>query len=90
MALNIKNGDVERLASDVARLTGETKTEAIRRALEERKGRLAMRVVRKDRRADILHFLERDVWPLVPKRQIGRRLTRRQQDDILGYGKSGV
>jgi antitoxin VapB len=90
MALNIKNRDVERLASDVAGLTGETKTEAIRRALEERKGRLAMRVVRKDRRADILQFLERDVWPLVPKNQIGRRLTRRQEEDILGYGKGGV
>ena len=90
MALNIKNRDVERLASDVAGLTGETKTEAIRRALEERQGRLAMRVVRKDRRADILQFLERDVWPLVPKNQFGRRLTRRQEEDILGYGKGGV
>ncbi|HYD05907.1 MAG TPA: type II toxin-antitoxin system VapB family antitoxin, partial [Reyranella sp.] len=40
MALNIKNLAVERLAADVARLTGESKTEAIRRALEERKRRL--------------------------------------------------
>ena len=37
MALNIKNTEVERLAAEVAELSQETKTEAIRRALEERK-----------------------------------------------------
>ena len=42
MALNIKNREVERLASEVATLAGESKTEAVRRALEERRGRLAM------------------------------------------------
>src|SRR4029453_11787484 len=40
MALNLKNAEVERLAAEVARLTGESKTEAIRRALEERRQRL--------------------------------------------------
>lgn len=34
MALNIKNREVERLAAEIAALTGESKTEAIRRALE--------------------------------------------------------
>ena len=37
MALNIKNPEAEQLASEVAALTGETKTEAIRVALFERK-----------------------------------------------------
>ncbi len=90
MALNIKNEEVERLAGEVANLAGETKTEAVRRALEERKSRLAMRVARRDRRADILAFLEREVWPLVPRTRLGRRLTRREEDEILGYGKGGV
>jgi hypothetical protein len=40
MALNLKNAQVERLAAEVAKLTGESKTEAIRRALEERRRRL--------------------------------------------------
>ena len=40
MALTIKNAEVERLATEVARLTGETKTQAIRVALEERRRRL--------------------------------------------------
>jgi antitoxin VapB len=37
MALNLKNDEVERLAADVAAMTSESKTEAIRRALMERK-----------------------------------------------------
>ena len=41
MALNIKNASVENLALELSQLTGESKTEAIRRALEERKQRLA-------------------------------------------------
>lgn len=39
MALNLKNVEVDRLAAEVARLTGESKTKAIRRALEERRQR---------------------------------------------------
>jgi hypothetical protein len=49
-----------------------------------------MRVVRRDRRAEILDFLAREVWPLADKRQLGRHLTRREEDKILGYGKDGI
>ena len=42
MALNIKDPETERLASEVASMTGESKTRAIRKALEERKERLAL------------------------------------------------
>lgn len=89
MALNLKNGEVERLAAEVAQLTGETKTEAIRRALEERRRRLkgAAGDGRRDR---VLRHLESKVWPKVPKRERGRRLSRREEDAILGYGPGGV
>jgi antitoxin VapB len=90
MALNIKNRDVERLAAEVADLAGETKTEAIRRALEERRSRLVLRVGSKDRRADVLRVLERDIWPNIPRRMLGRRLSRAEEDRILGYGSRGV
>jgi antitoxin VapB len=90
VALNIKNPEVERLAAEAARLTGESKTESIRRALEDRVARLRLRVVSRDREADVLRYLEREVWPLVPKRILGRRLTRREEDRILGYGPEGV
>lgn len=89
MALNIKNAEVERLATEVARLAGESKTEAIRRALDERRRRLRG-ASPGDRRARVVAFLKKKVWPGVPKEQLGRRLTREEEDAILGYGPSGV
>ena len=90
MALNIKNAEVERLVEEISRLTGESKTEAVRRALEERKGRLAFRVAH-DNRADRLRaFLAREIWPVVPKEQLGRPLSKAEEEAILGYGESGV
>ena len=90
MALNIKNEEVERLATEVARMTGESKTEAIRRALVERRQRLAYRISPADREAHALRFLESEVWPRIPEDQFGRRLSRSEEDQILGYGPEGV
>lgn len=90
MALNIKNVEVERLAEESSRLAGETKTEAIRKALEERVARQRLRVVKRDREGELRRHLERDVWPLVPRKALGKPLTRRQEDEILGYGPEGV
>lgn len=89
MALNIKSAEVERLAAEVARLTGESKTEAIRRALDERRRRLKGTSAG-DRRTRALTFLKKKVWPSIPRPQLGRRLTRAEEDAILGYGPSGV
>jgi antitoxin VapB len=89
MALNLKNAEVERLAAEVARLTGESKTEAIRRALEERKRRLRT-ASNDDRRARVLRFLNKKVWPAMPREELGRRLTRAEEDEILGLGGDGV
>jgi antitoxin VapB len=89
MAMNIKNATVERLATEVARLTGETKTEAIRKALEERKRRIKGSPAGA-RRAAVLSFLRKRVWRALPKREVGRVLTRAEEDGILGYGPDGV
>ena len=89
MPLNIKNAAVERLAAEVARLTGESKTEAIRRALEERRRRLKGTSA-DERRARVLRVLDKKVWPTLPAGERGRRLTRAEEDDILGYGPAGV
>jgi antitoxin VapB len=89
VALNLKNAEVERLAAEVARLTGETKTEAIRKALEERRRRLRA-PARSARRARLLAFLETKVWPTIPPDQLSRRLSRAEEEEILGYGPGGV
>lgn len=90
MALNLKNAEVERLVVEVAELAGETKTEAVRRALEERLERLAERRAPVGRSAAARQFLEDEVWPLVLQAELGRRLTRAEEDEILGYGPEGV
>ena len=90
MALNIKNETVERLVTEVARLAGETKTEAVRRALEERKARLAFRVTENNRGARIRRFLENEVWPQIPEQELSRPLTKDEKEKILGYGPEGV
>ena len=90
MGLNIKNPEVERLAAEVAALAGESKTEAIRRALAERRERLRYRGARRDTYGHALEFLKREVWPRIPKAQRGRRPTPAEEAEILGYGPEGV
>ena len=89
MALNIKNVDVERLAREVADLAHETKTEAIRRALVERRARLQARAGKPGGRRSLREYLERNVWPLMPAGELGRMLSREEEDRILGYGPEG-
>jgi len=90
MALNIKNPEVESLAAEVAKLAGETKTEAVRRALLERKQRLAFRVVERGRGRSFLHYLEAEVWPRVPKGVLGKTLSKAEREGLLGYARDGV
>jgi antitoxin VapB len=90
MGLNLKNQEVERLAAEVAALVGETKTEAIRRALEERKQRLSLQGPHRDRKARLENLLATEVWPMIPKRLLGKRLSRKEHDRILGYGREGI
>jgi len=87
--MNIKNPSVERLAAEVAAIAGESKTEAIRKALEERKRRLVAAPAG-DRRAAVLSFLKKKVWTGVPRKEKGRVLSRAEEDAILGYGPEGV
>jgi antitoxin VapB len=90
VALNIKDTLVDRLAKEVAALSGESKTGAIRTALLERKERLAFGSREGDRAANVRAFLEQEVWPQVPKAVRGKRLSKRDRERILGYGPHGV
>jgi antitoxin VapB len=90
MALNIKDREAERLAAEVAAMTGESKTRAVKVALQERKERLVLRVVRRDRGQALRRFLEQEVWPEVPRTVLGCRVTRREREAILGYGPDGL
>ena len=90
MALNIKDSDTEKLAAEVAALAGETKTRAVRVALEQRKERLMLKSGPARRRANLRRFLEDEAWPQIPREQLGKRISRKDREAILGYGPAGV
>ncbi len=90
MGMNIKNEKVERLAEELANITGESKTAVILRALEECRERITNSPSGKRRMAQALDFLEREIWPTVPRKLLGRRVTKREREGILGYARSGV
>ncbi len=90
MALNIKNQDVEKLLDELVQITGESKTQAVHKALEERRQRLALRFGAQQNGIRLLAFLQDEVWPLIPVNLRGTRLTRDEEEAILGYGVHGV
>ncbi len=90
MALNIKNPEVEGLAAEVAGLTGESKTEAIRKALAERRARLRLRISAAGVEERAMRFLETEICARIPPEQLGRMPDRAEREEILGYGTSGV
>jgi antitoxin VapB len=89
MALNIKDPETERLASEVASLTGTTKTGAVRYALRQALKSLSRPPVQQ--RAEALtRFLEEEIWPLIPPDQLGKPLSKTEREQILGFGEDGV
>ncbi len=90
MALNIKDSETIRLADELAALTGETKTRAVRTALEERKQRLARCLSPKERSRRLADLLEGEIWPQVPPEVLGKPISRERREAILGYGSEGV
>jgi antitoxin VapB len=82
MALNIRNPEAEELAEALAKLAGETKTEAVTRALRDRLARL--RRERAGRRlADELDEIARHCARLPVK-------DSRTPEEILGYDERGL
>jgi antitoxin VapB len=90
MALNIKNQDVENLLNSVVKMTGESKTEAVRKALEERQQRLALRFMVTQDDNWLNTFLGEEIWPQIPPDQLGTRLSKEEEEAILGMGDLGV
>lgn len=91
MALNIKDQETEKLAAEVAELTGESKTGAVREALREKRDRLALerKGARPRRRGDLARFLETQIWPQIPKELRGKPISKAEREEILGYGPEG-
>jgi len=82
MAMSIKNDETERLARQVARETGESLTQAIQKALQERWERLKVR-----RRSQVLVGQVEDLLRRVDALP---NLDSRPEDEILGYDEHGA
>ena len=82
MALNIRNPEAEKLAAELARATGESKTEAVTKALRDRLVRV--RLERRRRRlADELEEIAEHCASLPV-------LDGRPAGEILGYDERGL
>jgi antitoxin VapB len=82
MALSIRNPKAEKLAREIAAESGETITQAITVALEERLERLRGRSTTTDLVEEMLRISKR--CSAIPVRD------QRSCDEILGYDPSGV
>ena len=82
MALNIRNRTTEELAATLASLTGETKTEAVTRALEDRLAKVRSRPLGRNL-VEELHEIALHCASLPV-------LGDRSADDTLGYDERGV
>jgi antitoxin VapB len=89
MALNIKDPETERLAAEVAALTGKTKTGAIRYALRQvLQAKSAPSVTQREEH--LTRFLEEEIWPLIPPDQLGKPVSKAEREEILGFGQDGA
>jgi antitoxin VapB len=82
MALSIKDPDTERLARDLARLTGESITMATKRAIEERLRRVGSRAQKGILLEELAQIRRR--WSTMPI------LDQRTPDEIIGYDETGL
>lgn len=82
MAMSIKSMEVERLAREIAKKTGESLTSAIEKALRERLERL-----KQERRQRIIHAQLEEILTRVDRLPV---LDSRRPDEILGYDEHGL
>ncbi|MEX2229624.1 MAG: type II toxin-antitoxin system VapB family antitoxin [Dehalococcoidia bacterium] len=89
MAPNIDDAEVERLIEKLAAITGETPRDVIRTALADRLARIEEQARRRRQIDEYLSYLTHELWPNLPPGELGRVLTREEEDNILGYGSHG-
>ncbi|HYZ83229.1 MAG TPA: type II toxin-antitoxin system VapB family antitoxin [Bryobacteraceae bacterium] len=82
MALNIRNPEAERLAEELARYTGESKTEAVTKALRDRLERV--------RRERSTRGLAERLAAIAEHFANLPELDPRTPDEILGYDEHGL
>ena len=88
MAPNFENKEIEQLAAEIAKLAGESESDAVRQALRERRDRLELMTGERRRpEGGLRHFLETKIWPQIPEEHRGGPpMTKEERAKLLGYG----
>ena len=80
MAINIKDAETDRLARELAELTGQPITDAVRVAIEERLARLRVRPT-----VTVDSLLE-----IIDRGRARTTIDGRPEAELLGYGADGL
>lgn len=79
--VNLKSDRVATLVDRLVTITGESKVDAVARALE-----LRLTTLSTDTKASrVLAWLETQVWPNLPEGVRGRSPSKEEQEDLLGF-----
>jgi antitoxin VapB len=82
MALNIKDPEADRLVRELVAVTGESITDAARKAFAERLQRVRARNVPAANRARVRDIIDRG--------RARQAVDARSDDEILGYDENGI
>lgn len=91
MALTIRDSETEALVAEIARLTGESKTATVRRAVRDARDRLTAvdREAAAARAVRVRRLLEDEIWPQVGADDIQAPLSKAEREAILGLDDPG-
>lgn len=83
---HVKNPTISRLAAELALMTGESRTEAIRGALEEKLVRLSRLSSHRERRAELVRIFGGEIRTMIRAGGKKRALSPEEVQELLAYG----
>lgn len=79
MPITINEPELERLVHEIAAELQLNEAEALTSIIRDHADYLK-------RRGAVMNWLQNDVWPNIPSEVRGKRITREEKAEILGYG----
>ncbi|HEY0023067.1 MAG TPA: hypothetical protein VGB24_09155 [Longimicrobium sp.] len=80
MPITIDNPELERLIQEIAAELQLDEADALTSIIHDHADYLK-------RRGAVMNWLQNDVWPKIPCEVRGKRVTREEKAELLGYGK---
>jgi antitoxin VapB len=79
MPITINDPELEALIQEIAAELQLTECEALTSIIHDHADYLK-------RRGAVMNWLQNDVWPKIPPEVRGKRITRQEKAELLGYG----